>query len=259
VTGHLDDTLTALLARELPSLFGGAAPLVQATVKAELFELDPSSVDAQASEPRADDRIDDLPFDAARPDGPYVLSQVPDPGPRKVRLTTVQGDRIALASHEVQFDAARPDRFTLALREGRDLTGVTGVQVLYGITSVFTKLKYGQDLTLQLQAADAAAADRAAALAVAAIALNRPQLITAGAETLSEGNYGVQIEIKVLHLVKGTAPLTNTRLLQFRAEIELKATRALAADEGKPIRRISSVGVPVDARRPVDIRVDVDA
>ena len=259
MTGHLDEALLLLLARELPTLFGGVTPHVRTTVIGELFELDASSADAQASEPRPDDRLDNLPFDGAQPQGPYMLSQVPDGGPRKVRLTTSLGDRIALTDPEVQFDPIELSRFSLALRPDRGLTGVTGVQVLYGVTAVFARLKYRQVVTLVLEAPDSATADKAEALAVAAISLNRPQLATAGAETLDEDQYGAEIEIKGLQLASGTSPTANTRRLQFRAEIELKATRALGADEGARIQRIGSPGAPPSSHRPIDIHVDVEA
>jgi hypothetical protein len=259
VTGHLDEALVTLLARELPDLFGGTPSEVQLTVSGELFELDPGSADAQASEPRPDDRVDNLAFDRAQPQGPYTLSQPPVPGPCRVRLVTILNDRVALADSEVRFDPHDPSRFTLALHEDRELAGVTGIQVLYGVTAVFTRLKYGQDITLVLQAADTATADKAESLAVAVIALNRPHLVAAGAEVMQSGHYGAEIEIKSVQLVSGTAPSANTRRLLFRAEIELKATRALDADEGTPIRRIGSPGAHAVPERAVDIRVDVDS
>jgi hypothetical protein len=240
-------------------LFAGVSPPVQSTVTGELFEVDVHSADAQASEPRPDDRIDTLAFDAAQPAGPYTLTQLSDPGPRRVRLTSNLGDRITLSDSEVQFDPEASQQFTLRLRADRDLTGINGVQVLYSVTAVFTKIQYGQDLILVLQSTDPATLERATALAVAVVALNWPQLVAAGHETLQAGNYGAQIEIKSLQLVRGTTPTPDTRRLQFRAEIELKATRALGADEGRPIQRIFTPSQLVDPRRRVDIKIDVEA
>ncbi|HKP87309.1 MAG TPA: hypothetical protein VJZ26_14490 [Blastocatellia bacterium] len=259
MTGRLDEAIKALLVEALPALLGGAAPIVQSSITSDLFELDPNSADAAASEPRPDDRVDNLPFNPDQPAGPYTLTQPPDPGPRRVRLTSDLGDRIALTDGEVQLDAVDSRRFTLNLRPDRDLTGVNGVQVLYGVTAVYAKLKFGQDLAVQLQSNDAAKLEQAEALAVAVIALNRPQLIEQGREIFREGDYGAEMEVKSLHLIKGTTPAANTRLLHFRAEIELKATRALADDEGKPIQRIRTAARPLDARRAVDIRIDVEA
>ena len=44
-----------------------------------------------------------------------------------------------------------------------------------------------------------------------------------------------------------------------RAEMEMKVTRALGADEGKAITRIRTVPGVGDPKRPVDIHVDVEA
>lgn len=257
--GHLDEALIALLKGQLPTLFDGAPAQVQLAVESLIYEIDPASADAQASEPRSDDRTDDLPFDPASPAGPYLLTETPDPGPKRVRLRTSLGDHIALTDAEVRFDSDESRRFTLVLRPDRDVADTAGVQVLYGVTAVFTRLKYAQDLTLTLAADDASAADRAEALAVAVIALNRMQLIADAAEDLREANYGAGITVKSLHLVKGSATAEAERQLVFRAEMELKATRGLGADEGKPIVRIRTAGRPVDPARPVDIVIDVGA
>lgn len=257
MTGHLDEAIVALLRGALPELFGGTTPAVAAHVAAGEFLLDAGSQDAQASEPRPDSRIDRLAFNAAAPAGPYMLTQPPDTSIRKVRLTTSLGDRLALAANEVAFDLAESRRFTLILRPDRDLTGVTGVEVLYGVTAVFAKLKLTQDLALTLQAADEAALDRAEAMAVAVITLNRSRLVAAGNEKLTEADYGAEIEIKTLTLLKGSAPSATTRRVELRAEVELKATRALVEGEGAPILRIHSPGSIGGSARPVDVKIDV--
>jgi hypothetical protein len=259
MTGQLDEALVALLKSALPGLFGGAPPLVSASASAGDFVLDASSQDAQASEPRPDDRTDQLPFNAGAPAGPYLLTQSPDTGARRVWLTTDLGDRIALAASEVMFDSVEPRRFTLQLRPERDLAGVTGVQVLYGVTAVFAKLKLTQSLALALQSADVAALDKAEALAVAVIALNRPQLVAAGNDALRESDYGAQIEIKTLHITKGGSPGAGMRRLELSADIEVKATRALFEGEGAPILRIRSPGSTAGPARPVDVKIDVEA
>ena len=56
-----------------------------------------------------------------------------------------------------------------------------------------------------------------------------------------------------------TAPADGQRLLTVLAEMELKASRALGADEGRPIVRIRTPGRPVDPSRPVDVQFDVEA
>lgn len=246
MTGHLDDALRTLLLQALPGLFGDATTAVRASIAIGPFELDPGSVEAQANEPRTDERIDELPFDPTRPNGPYTLPQAPAVGPRRLRLMTAGGDRMAIADSEVVVDTLDPRRFSLRLRADRDLSGVSGVQVLYSITAVFTCLKLTRHLTLRLEATDAAMLDRAEAMALVVFALNRPQLVAAARDAFLEGDYGAQIELKSLHLKQGTAPSANVRQLEFRAEIELKATRALADNEGMPIERIRTNAIPAD-------------
>ena len=259
MTGHIDKAITDLLAAELPALFGGATPAVQVATSTEIFTVDAASADPEASQPRTDDRTDNLPFNAANPQGPYTLTQPADPTPRKVRLTTAQGDRIALADSEVIFDAIDSRRFTLRLRSGRDVSAVNGVQVLYGVIAVFVKIKYAANISITFQAADAAALDRAESLGVGAILLNLPRLVTSGAELLQEGNYSVQTTVKSLELASGSAPAGNSRRVVLNGSFELKATRALSADEGRPIVRIRTASEPIDPRRPIDIKIDVEA
>jgi hypothetical protein len=257
--GNLDGAIKALLERELPALLGGASPPVQALITSELFGLDAKSVDEITSAPRPDDRTDNLPFDPAQPIGPYMLTQSPAPGPKRVYLTSALRDRIALRESEVQWDETESRRLTLNLRPDRSLQGLNGLQVLYSVVAVFTRLKLNQDFSLQLQASDAVNLKQAEALAVAVLTLNRQQLLDGGHESYQGGNYGAQVEVKSFQLLKGTSPAANTRLLNFRAEIELKATRALGADEGKPIQRIRTAGRPLAPNRPVDIQIDVEA
>jgi hypothetical protein len=259
MTGGLDEAIAELLAAELPAIFGGDPPTVAVTPTSEIFTVDADSADPEASQPRTDDRTDNLPFDPNAPQGPYILTQHPDATPRKVRLRTAAGDRIPLTDGEVVFDEIDARRFTLNLRPSRDLTAVNGVQALYGITAVFTKIKYAADITLLLQGDDAAVLDRAESLGVAVLLLNLPRLITAGAESLEEGAYGVQTTVKSLKLVRGSAPPGGGRRIVLNAGFELKATRTLAEDEGKPIVRIRTTSQPLDPNRPVDIKIDIEA
>jgi len=258
--GNLDEALRTLLTQALPGLLGGASPPVRLTVTGGLFDVDPQSADAVASEPRPDDRTDQFPFDPATPAGPYTLTQPPYPGPRRVRLATADGDRLPLREDEVVWDALDPRRFSLALRSGRERAGVAQVQVLYGVTAVFTTVKTADTVLVQLQssAADAGPLEQAEALVVAVIALNRQQLVDQARRTYEDGEYGATTELKGLTLLKGTSPAADTRLLTLRAEGEVKATRALREDEGRPIVRIRTPGRPIDPSRPVDIRIDVE-
>jgi hypothetical protein len=256
--GKLGEALRALITTALPELFSGPAA-VTLTISADLFEVDPKSADVMASEPRPEDRTDTLAFDPGNPAGPYSLTQSPYPGPRRVYLTTDDGDRIPLRDNEVVVDEVNSRTFTLALRPGRDVSVVNGVLVLYGITAVFTKLKVVQTLTVHLEAGEANKLNDAQALAVAVIELNRPQLIAAARGASEGGDYTADIELKSLKLRKGTAPAATQRTLTLEAEIEMKARRALREDEGKPITSIRSPGRPADPGRPIDVDVELNA
>ncbi len=193
--------------------------------------------------------------------GPYQLTKAPYPGPRRVRLVTADADRIPLLNGEVVWDATDPRRFTLRPQIDRDLTGVSGVEVLYGVVSVFTKVKATRTVTVALTAstADTAPLKQAEALLVAVIELNRERLATDAQGVYHDGTYGAVTTVKRVRLVGVTAPADGERLLTVLAEMELKASRALGAEEGRPIERIRTPGRPVDPSRPVDVQIDVEA
>lgn len=259
--GNLASALAALIKAALPGLFGGVPPVIALSVSSISFELDPKSADAAASEPRPDDRTDTLPFDPMHPAGPYTLTQPPYPGPRRVRLVTSTGERLALQDSEVSWDDTDSRIFTLQPRPSRQLTGFSNVQVLYGVTAIFTKLKATQTLNIQLQASDGHTdqLEAAEALVVTVIELNRQQLGDQAHAAYTDGDYGANIEIKQLALSKGTSPTADIRLLTLQADVELKATRALRADEGKPITHIITPGQPLDPNHLVNVRIDTDA
>ncbi len=117
MTGNLDEAIKTLLAEALPGLLGGAPPPIALTVESEGFVVDPNTADALASEPRPDDHSDRFDFDPAGiifdPASPafdptalpvFLLTKPPYPGPRRVRLLTAAGDRIAVQESEVQWD-----------------------------------------------------------------------------------------------------------------------------------------------------------
>ena len=259
MTGRLDEALRDLLADALADLFGGDAPAVATATADARFEVDPHSADGMASAPRPDDRVDDFAFDPADPPEAFTLSQPPYPGPRRVRLTTEAGDRLPLRDDEVVWDEADARVFTLAPSPRRDLTGVTGVQVLYGVTSVFTTVKAYRTFALELRSGDAAVLAQAEALAVGVVQLNRQALLDAAGRTYAGGDYEAAVTVQSLRLVDGSAPAADVRRLTYRAEVELKVTRALREDEGAPITRIRTTGRPLDPGRPVDVHIDVDA
>ncbi len=257
--GNLGEVIETLLVTALPGLFGGAPPPVGLSIHADAFEVDPLSADQLASEPRPDDRTDEFPFDPADPPAPFTLTQPPYLGPRRVRLTTALGDRIPLQENEVLWDETDPRVFSLDLRPSRDLSGVDGVQVLYGVTAMFTMLNVNQTLTVQMQSTQAAQLAQAEALAIGVIELNRQEVVDAAAVTYSGGDYSAAVTVKSLKLLQGSSPGVDERHLTYHAEIELKATRALAVDEGKPITRIRTPGRPLDPDRAVDVYIQVDA
>lgn len=259
MTGNLDEALESLAREALPGLLGGDTPPVQLVISSQLFEVDPESADAAASAPRPDDRTDNFPLDPNNPAGPYTLTQTPYPGPRRVRLTTGTGDRISLRHEEITWDGDNPRLFTLNLGPARDLTTVTGVQVLYSLIAVFTRIKARQTLNLTLQSEEADHLAQAEALVTAVVSLNRQRLIDHPPASFEDGDYGAHIVIKELALLQGTSPAPNQRLLTFQAEIEIKATRTLREDEGRPIERILTPGRPVDPNRSIDVHLEVDA
>jgi hypothetical protein len=253
----LEDALVTLLLTALPNLVGAPPRPVTLTVTAVEFVVDPQAVEAAVSEPRPDDRLDQLPWNAANPTGPYTLTQSPYPVPRRVYLQSAN-ERVPLRPDEVQWDAIDPRQFSLNLRPHREVSAVSGVQVLYGVTAVFTKLKATQTLTVQLAATDAAQLAPAEALVVAIIELNREALIAAAHPVYTSGDYSAATTIKTLHLTKGSRTANGQRLLTLVAEIELKATRSLRADEGAPIQRILSPGRLGSAQRPIDLTIGVE-
>ena len=259
MTGNLDEAITSLLQTALPGFFSGDPPPVGLTVTRGLFEVDPNSAESVAGEPRPDDRSDSFPFDPENPPASFTLSRPPYPGPRRVRLTTDNGDRVPLKPDEVVWDAVDSRIFSLNLRPNRELAGVTGVQVLYGVVAIFTTLKADQTLTILLQTADAAQLEQAEALAIGVVELNRQSLIDQAPAAYSGGDYGAAITVKNFKLVQSHPPADDQRQLTYLAEIELKATRALREDEGRPITHIRTPGRPLDPDRAVDVHIDVDA
>jgi hypothetical protein len=253
----LRDAFTALLRDAYPTVFGGADPPVEAGFQAEEWTWDPSSADATAGQPAQDDARDVLAFDPDDAEGPYALSRPPYPGPRRVYLRTPDGDRLVLGAEEVRWDPADARAFTLHPRPVRVLAGYEAVEVLYGVTAVFTRLKSVHQVTVALAGDDEAALERGEVLALAAFALNREAVMKSAAFSEAGGDYQAHGEVKSLVLRRGAAA-AGLRTLVLDAEVELKVSRALADDEGRPIERIITPGAAAGARR-VDVRIDVEA
>ncbi len=148
---------------------------------------------------------------------------------------------------------------TLLLAPNRELADVTGVEVLYGVVAVFTMLKLHQTLSIVLKAADAAQLERCDALVIGVVELNRQTLLESSAATFDDGDYAATVKTNSLTLLEGSSPSTEERRLTYQVEVEIKSTRALRTDEGRPIARIRTPGRPIDPGRPVDINIGVDA
>jgi len=271
MTGNLDEAITALLRDALPGLLGGSTPPVALSVQSDAFATDPNAADAPASDPRPDDQVDQFPFDPAGivfdPADPaydpaalprFTLSKPPYPGPRRVRLLTAAGDRIALPEREVLWDE-EPRRFTLNLAPGHDLAGVNSVQVIYGVIAVFTLVKFNQAISVLLEAEDTGQLERSEALAAGVIELHRQELLDNSTATYDDGDYRAAVKINSLKLLEGSNPAAGQRRLHYQAEVELKSTRALRDDEGRPIVRVRTPGRPLDPARPVHIEIGVEA
>lgn len=261
--GGLPEALETLLTGSLPTLFGdGNGDTVGLSVSGGLLEMDErQDADAAASEPRPEDRVDDLAFDPDDPAGPYALSQPPYPGPRRVWLTTQTGGRTSLRPEEVVWDRADARRFSLALMPQRDASAFVGVRVLYGVTAVYTKVNAIQTIEVGLGSSDEDLLERAEALVVAVIQLNRKRLVEEARSLYEDGDYAAVVELKNLKnlAVARGSRADKARLLTLRAELELKASRALGEDEGVPIEHILTPGRPPDPDRPVDVHPDVEA
>jgi hypothetical protein len=257
---ELDVALLDLLRASLPGLFGGATPVVRASVVSDALQLDGQPPEPAVGDPRPADQLDRLTFDATKPHGPWQLTRPPYPGPRRVRLLAPAGP-VSLPEAEIAWDRADPRSLTLNLKPGRDVSAVTHVEVSYGVTAVFTALtaKRSLGLSLEVAAGDTTRLAGAVDLALAVIELNREQLTESAAISYADGAYGATSSVKRLRVTGVVAPTSTTRLLSLEADTVLRLDRALAADEGAPIKRIGSPGRPADPQRRVDIAVEVDA
>jgi hypothetical protein len=244
---ELEVALASLLQASLPGLFGGATPVVRLTVATDATEILAREAEAVVGDPRGDprpaDQVDELPFDRTKPAGPYTLSLAPYPGPRRVRLVS-PGGVTPLGDAEVEWGQVDPRKLILHPSAGRDLSTVTGVEVLYGVTAVFatvaTRRTFG--LSLDAQPANTSRLAGAVALALSVIELNREALTAAASVTYGGGDYGASSTIKRLRMVGVTAPKSTTRLLTLQADATLTLKRALREFEGAPIEHIRTPG-----------------
>jgi hypothetical protein len=254
--GSFATALQALLVDSLPGVFGGKTPAVSLSVANETVDIDLHSAEATAGEPRPDDQTDDLTFKPKKPGGPYQLSQTPLPDPRRVRLITKDGARVALRPEEIAWDPTDPRAFSLILRPERDLSEIATVQVLYSMVSVFTTLSAVQSLDLELKGSDRL--NDAAALAIAVIQLTRQALVDKANADYQDGAYGAAVKVKSFGLIKAAQSAPDACILSFASKVDIRATRTLAETEGTPIERIVTPGQSPDSKRRIDIRVDLD-
>jgi len=247
----LKNAIDALLKSALPDVFTGAGA-ASTSFAAETWDFDPLSADPVAGEPGPEDAVDDVPFDPAAPAGPYALTRMPYPGPKRVYLRGADGELVPLSAAEVVWSATDPTSFTLAPRAGRDLAGFSQLEILYGVVASATRLKTLNKSTLAITAADDAAADKALALALAVLALNRAALMARGAFAWSSGGYQAEGVVKTLKLTAGAAPAATARTLSLEAQIDVRLERVLDENEGKPIAHVLSPGKPAGSQ-PVDV------
>jgi hypothetical protein len=258
--GRLDDSLRQLLVEALPGLFGGDAPPVQLSIVDEELTMDAGSTEPDAGEPRIDDQLDEFAFDPGSPAGPYTLTKPPLAGVRRYRLTTAAGDRVTVHDSEILVAADDPRVFRLQANPERDLAAFTTLQVLYGVSSVFARLKGTLSFKARLESSTPARLEEAEALAIAVMALNRRPLIAGSSQLFSGGDYSAAVSVDTLVLLRTTAPTSASRLMHCSADVALRVARGLRDDEGRPIRHIRTPGRgPLDPRHPVDIAIEVDA
>ena len=252
----LEAAIRSLLESALPALFTGASA-VQLAFGDDAWTFDAASADPVAGEPGPEDAVDQLAFNPDAPAGPYTLTRPPYPGPKRVYLRSAAGELVAVSPKELTWSTADPASFSFQPRPGRDVSGFTGLSVLYGIVAAGTQLKVLHQAALTFSAADAARAEQAVTLAIAVLALGRETLREQGAFAFTNGGYQAQGTVKTLAFSGGTTIATQ-RTLRLSAEIDLKVQRLLTEDEGTPIREIRSPGRPTGGR-PIDIDPAVEA
>ena len=248
----LETAIVDLLKSALPALFTGAGAAT-ASFPLNTWDFDPLSADPVAGQPGPEDAVDELPFNAAAPAGPYTLTRPPYPGPKRVYLHSAAGELVALGNTELVWNPANPAAFSLAPRPGRELSGFAHLQVLYGVVAAATRFKTKHKLALEIGGSTAAAAEQALALALAVLVLNRDTLMAQASSAWNSGNYQAKEVVKGLKFSSGSAAAPTSRSLLFEAEVELRVERLLGPDEGKPIRQILSPG-----KTPGSKSVDID-
>lgn len=231
--GNLDTVLRAALLAAL-----GSPPKVALHVLEGPLELVPLR-DEAAGEPRPVDTSEQLPISPAAPAGPYRLSGAPLGAAQSVHLRADDGRSMLLRPQEVAWSREDRRRFELRLAPARDLAGVTQVEVRYSIPAVFTELQATQTLQVQLKAASALDLATAEVLCLAVIALERGRLAEQVQGSYAGGTYGATVRLKSLSPTMVTVADKESRLIELRAELTMRVTRALVEGEGALIERVA--------------------
>ena len=258
--GDLADVLRGLLAAASPDLFGGATPAVSVALTDESTAFGSAPQDDPFG-PRRESRREDFPLDPRHAPGPYRLAMPPAAGPRVVRL--VVNEAVAATLHDDEVDwTVQPDgqSFLLTPRSHRTMTGITGVQVVYGVDAVTATLLGSGKATLSLSGADDDVS-QAADLALAVLALDADRLLTNVRTEVHLGNYTTARRITSVSLSSVQTAVTGqdraTCRLALALSVKAEVRRALRESEGAPIVRILTPGRPVHG--PVSIDPEVDA
>lgn len=240
----LQNAIDALLKSALPSLFTGAGAAA-ATFSADSWDFDRLAADPIAGEPGPEDAVDELLFDPAAPAGPYALTRLPYPGPKRVYLRSTSGELVALRNTEVVWNVADAASFSVVPAAGRVLSGFDYLHVMYGVVAAGTRLKSLHKLALQITGADAESAERAFALSLAVLVMNREALQRSASFFWTAGGYQADGTLKTLRFASGASPGPTQRTLVLEVEVELRLERLVGDDDGR-----ATEAIPLPGRSP---------
>lgn len=239
----LQNAIHRLLIGALPSLFTGSGAAT-ATFSADTWDFDRLSTDPIAGEPGPEDAVDELAFDALAPAGPYTLTRLPYPGPKRVYLRATNGALVALRSAEVAWNPDDPASFSVVPGAARVLSGYDHLHVMYGVVAAATRLRSLHTLTLGIVGADADHAEKAFALTLAVLVMNRDVLLRAASFSWTAGDYQVEGSVKALKFSSGASPGPALRTLALEVEVDLRVDRLLAERDGRPLAGTFVPGTP---------------
>lgn len=228
----LENAIVKLLKSELPSLFSGPAAAT-ASFSADAWAFDRLSTAPVAGELGPEDAVDELPFDASAPTGPYSLTRQPYPGAKRVYLRSTKGELVALRNTEVVWNPADPASFAVVPVAGRVLSEFDHLHVMYSVVAEATRIKTVHKLTLQIAGADAESTEKAFALSLSVLAMNHELLLRSAAFSWAAGDYQVDGSVKTLKFYSGSSSAANVRTLSLDAELDLRLERLLEGGEAR--------------------------